>query len=303
MALAADDDLEAHRRLVAESRVAQRRARPADEYQACRSAVERLPSGPGAPACRRRLAYLEARRDADGSLTTWTRFVSARRGFHQDPESVRDRIEALPREGVVGAELALWLARDALGQGQPARALSFTEPWAQRPLPSILRQDLLGAHALALAGVGRDDEALAVQRQVQVVADGVRLTPVEEALLHRRRQHLAMGAWAVVLGFIGVSVPSLARRRSLPGLPVGLGLLAGIAIATWLLAEGWAEGAGLAIPYWLGGVGLVHLVASWSLPQASGVMLHALRGAAALASLGVFYLALHATQSLAWVGL
>jgi hypothetical protein len=261
----------AHQDAAAEAAEAERRADPEAAVRACEAAVEALPDGPRSAWCRERRAFLDARRDPDGGLDGWRGLELARRGGG-DRASQRAAILALVEgEGIgegVRREAFGWLADDAWTRlRDPAEAWRWSAPLValpDLPLEEMRRYRIL--HARILAGLGRWEEADAVEAEVLVLASGRRLSPVQVAQRDARRV-LATRAAEGVLGLFAVSAVARAvRRRRDPvgpgGVPlvVGWGSAAAIAVA-WEASNDalvLSIGAGLAGTFalaWLGGSG------------------------------------------------
>lgn len=230
LALAADDPL-------ARARAAQRAGDADGEVAACREIPDDL-------SCRERLTFLDARRDADGSLRTWTALERLRRTPSADRPA---QVEALAaQEGLpdaLRAELGLWLAREAMQAGDPATAIDRLTP-----LPASRERDALLAEARARRG----------EASVGVVADRVRGDAWRSQL--RTASAVVLGAWAMV------AVP-LARPGVRPwGLvPLVLGGLGCAAVA------GWADpAAGVAALWLIPGQALIFVVAAMAQPKLAG---------------------------------
>lgn len=227
LALADDDAL-------SRARAAQRVGDVEAEVAACRTI-------PDDAACRERLAYLDARRDADGSLSTWTELERLRRAPTDDRAA---RVEALrARAGLppaLVADLSLWLARDALARQDATTAAALLEP-----LPAGRDRDALLAEARARLG----------QPSEGVVADRVRRDA--------SRSRLRTGVTGVLVAWAAVAVP-LARTGVRPW---GLGpiVLAGLACAA---VAGWADpAAGRAALWLIPGQAAIFLLAAMAQPK------------------------------------
>lgn len=302
-----------HEALAAEAAAAETQNRWARARTACRAAIDADPTGPRALWCRRRLDFMDAREDPGGGFAAFTRLEALRReAIHGDPAAVRaGLLDLLGAEGVsptVRAGAVLWLADDALDRlDDPGLALSLTgAAYADRAvLPRSEHGRLVQLHARALAEAGRLDEARAVEDEIRVASGAPRPTVVEGIAREQGRAREARVAWGALGVFAVLAAPSAARGvRGLPR-PDGLVLLAGTLLATWAIAEAWAEGAGAALPWMAPGLALVHLT---SLAARAGLaperrVLRVLVSVAAVpATLAVGYLALLHTDTLPWIG-
>lgn len=306
------DAVARHRALAAQATAAERAGDAATAVAACTAALELLPDGPRALHCADRLAWLEARRDADGGFAGWGALDRVRKGYGEVDDGTRREavLALLAGEGLseaTRAEAALWLAADALDRLEdPELALASTrEVHARRDdLEDALRTRAVLLHAGALARLGRLDEALEVEREVRVVAAAPRLTPVEVEARRQRREGLAALAWGVVAAFALVATPLAALGLRRPRAPVGLVPLLLLCGLTWLLVDLRDETAGAGLPAMTGGFVLLHVVAALARGAAEARWLRALLAAlAASATVAVGWLALYATNTLGWVGL
>lgn len=300
--------------LLGEALDAARRGDPAAEHLACAQIVAAGPHD----RCARRLAWLDARRDGEGSLTLLARLEQVRlRWRDQPPEVSRAEVEAVFDQappGALRADAGIWLARDALGRlNDPDLTLTHTRPLLDvdlaqgAPLDPTerdrLRRQAVGLHSRALAKLNRTEEAVRVEAEIRVPSQAPRLSPVEQIARERRLGQVASLAWGAVGTFLLVALPVAVRARRIPqGLPLGLIPLWIGCGGTWFLAESWAAGAGAALPWMTGGLTAIHLVsfAALSRPRVGAPVIRLL---SALASLAVVFLALYRTQTLAWVGL
>jgi hypothetical protein len=307
---------DAHLDLFREARDAETELRFDDAVQACAEALEVLPDGPRAPTCERRLSFLEARRDADGSFASWTLLQDVRgRARTEDRSLLRDELRRVyGREAVsevVRAELEVWLARDALDRlDDPTQALPYTRSMyaeVDRLDEPRLRQQAVQLHATTLARLGRVDEAHAVEQDIRIPSTAPRPTPVQQVVRNRWQAAAAVGCALVVGVFVLVGLPLSWRGWSARPRPLPTGVIA-IGVGTGgagLLAAGWATGAGSAVPWMLAAFLAIHLVSAGALhawrrwpPGRAG-----LRVLAAAATLATGYLALYGTGTLSWVGL
>lgn len=233
IALAADDPL-------ATARAAQRAGDPAAEAAACAQVVDEGDNARGVAACSRRLAWLEARRDDDGTWTGLVLLEAARRG-DAPPAS----IEALPDQPgispMVVLDAELWVARQDLYAGEvDATVARTTRLWAAvEATPAAPGwREIAALHAKALARAGRMDEADAVEA---LLADRRSARPregvTEERVRRRWRRVLLAARLAVGLG-VAASLPFAWRARRARGRHEGLMAL-------------WVVGGGLGVLAWM----------------------------------------------------
>lgn len=306
------DALARHRDLEAAATTAERAGHAGEAVRLCTEAIAALPDGPRARRCAERVAYLEARRDADGSFAGWDALAAVRKTYgDQAPEARRSAVVALlAREGLSEAtrsEAALWLAADDLDRRRdPAAALAASTPVydARTALDEATRLRAVLLQATALAKLGRFDEASAVEEEVRVAAAWPRATPVQA---EARRQRLAFGvpvAWGL-MGLFGLAaLPLAARGLRRPSVPWGLLPLLLLTGLTWLLVYQRDDAADEAFPAMTAGFVVVHALTAVARPATGSAALRGLLAAlSALATGAVAYLALHATNTLAWVGL
>lgn len=254
--------------------------------------------------CQRRLRWLQARQDTDGTFTALTTLSRVRRDYTRQPrqEAIAE-LDAAYRSpqtaAAVQLETGLWLARELLDkQARADRALSYTTPlYAAYPE----NRALTDLHARSLASVGRTAEA----RSVDAAAAPIRSSnPVEGLpllLRQQRRDRLQKASLAVVAVFFVTATPlALQGRRQarLVGLAPLLGATAGFALIAGLRDA-------TVLPTFLGiafSMSVIHLLSSSATAAVT-------RGRAAIgilagfASLAAGYLALHQTNQLGSIGL
>ncbi len=306
----ADDVVTRHQDLAAASTRAELDHDYAAALKACTEALTLLPEGPRSERCRARVTHLALRQDADGSWQGWRELETIRAAYGRVDDSARRAqvIALLSQEGVADAtraEAALWLAADSLERRQDAtEALAATTPvYADRSrLEPAQRTRAVMLHAAALAKLGRVDEALQVEDEVRVASAAPRLTPVEREARRQQQQAMVGVAWGAVALFAGVAAPRAARSRPLR-VPAGLGLVLGLGVLTALLVNLRDDSAGAALPAMGLGFGLIHLVAAPARAGAPAPVRALLTVLGVAATLAVAYLALHATNTLGWVGL
>ena len=102
-----------------DARAAERAGDHAGEHAACAALLAESAAGTGAEACRRRVTWLNARRDADGSFASLEALQAVRRDRRTLQSDVAwDRVEAIAEAPTAPArvrdEAALWLGREAL---------------------------------------------------------------------------------------------------------------------------------------------------------------------------------------------
>lgn len=312
LALAAADDTDARaRHLDLAARAHQAEAAGAYDVaaRACAAAIEADASGPRAARCARRVAWLDARRDDDGTLRTFEAFDALRREQrHRDPDAVRTEVLALAgAEGATSttlAEIAHWLAQDALlrrGDAESARATLSSWHARRDELPSNLSATITQAYAVALAQLGRMDEANAVESDIRIPTRAPRPTLVQQEARRQRNDGRRKAAWAALAVF-GVAAAPAGWRAGKPRVPWrGLTMLMLLAAGTALIAEGWADGAAAAVPWMLTSFILIHLIASHAV-RGAGLWHPALRALAAIATGAAAWLALDHTATLEWIG-
>ena len=311
LAFAAPRDL--HQERFEAARAAETDGRFDDAVADCRQAVAAAPTGPRTPNCQRRIAFLEARRDLDGTFRTWSALESVRRRWRTDDQGVlAAEVDALrPSALAVRAEVAIWIARDALSRrDDPAAALAATDlvyaDSAAFVAENALWRQVVELRAVSLARLGQVDAAREVEAAVKFEAPGAeRPTAVDQVVLARRREVLAWFSWASVLLFGSAGLPLAVRGLRLRPVPRGLVPVGVAGIGTWLVATGWDSSAAVGVPRMIAGLAGVHIVSLGALlalrerPRVQWAM----RLAAALASVAVGYLALWSTGTLPWVGL
>lgn len=293
--------------LLRRARAAESAGDPAAAVVACEELVARWPDEPRAATCARRLAILARRRDADGSLRAWTELEDVRLRRAELGDAARARVEALwaapGTPEVVRAEAAAWLAREELA-ADPAQVLVHTDPWRDRDVPDEpeLTRRLRQLAAEALATLGRDDEARALQERVRVAVGPTsgRATPVDAILRDRRQRQGAWAAGASVAAFLALAAPGI---RELKGLsPWGLAPLSLATLGAAALCWAWSWRVAVAVLASGPALAAVHALAAGGLRRATGARRGALRIAAGAASAGVLYGALWAAGELAWLG-
>lgn len=299
------DPLGRHQELYRAARSAESARNYPEAVSACEEAVAISPTGPRAATCRARLAWLEARRDADGTWASLAELQAVREAYRSlAPGEGARRVRALrDRPGVaelVWVDAGLWLGRDALDRGDPAEALAITEPIVARH-HGELRRSAVGVHTLALAAAGRLDEALVAEQEIRVAPPGVRDTPIEQQVRARTERRWATASAVAVGAFAVVAAPLAWIGRHRDGRPWGL-VPIGVAVGgAWAIGEGWTEGAAAAAPYLLLGFSAIYLIAGPALQATDARWRPVVRALAALATLGVAVLAFYATNTLDWV--
>jgi hypothetical protein len=289
----AEGPVERQERAAAAAMLAEREARPADAVAACQEAIAALPEGPAAARCGRRVAWLEARRDPDGTWSAWIALEAARRT--PDRAAARALVDALrAREQIseaVALEAALWVADDALRRGSGAEAVSVLSSWYERRLSfeEDAREAVAQTYSRALAMAGRVEEARAAEAEVRVATAAPRPTPVDAVVAARWRADGEVAARSGLVGFAAVALARAAWVRGPAGPPWGAVPLVVLAAAVWALAEAWEAGAGRPVPGMTAALVGVHLLA-WAGRAGHGAAGWALSAAAAVASGAVGWL-------------
>lgn len=299
--------------LLEASRQAGREGRPADEAAACEALLDHPDaSARGRRTCTARLAWLDARRDADGSLASLATLEALRRGSAgaagEGEARARALLEAPGTAPRVRREARLWLARRLDAEhDDPAGVLALTEPVLAELDAAEPADQLLGElHVTALARLGREPEA----RAAQALLDRPRSATPQEGLAlvlrEQRRDRLDRASGAVLGLFAVLSVPltGLALRRRRLARPRGLVTWAACLLATLALVGAWDRsvlpglmGLGLALA-------LVQVLALGLLTASPpGPLRGAARLLAALAALACLWLGLHAADLLGYLGL
>jgi hypothetical protein len=271
----AGDDAEA---LLAASRRSEREQRWADAVAACETLVATYPDVPEARTCAGHLAAWRARQDPDGTYTSLATLEAVRR--RQRPEDALEpwvSDEGVPR--VLRAEAASLRARRALDRGDTAAATAAVAPWLEvdvgDPQVSAVARSV-DTEARALDGPTPEAGTAAAHRWWRAVRTAT------------DRVALAGGAGSLLI--LG---PPAARGFRRSTRPWGLLILAGAALGAWVVAEGWEEGGGRAVPPMFAGLALVHVLAVWALgPPKGAAVAVALRGAALVGTLATVWLAL-----------
>lgn len=179
-----------------------------------------------------RLAWLDARRDADGRLDGLTRLEQARR--EPDPDRRRAMVEALAAEPhaspTLTAEIALWRGQDAFDRGDASatvRVLEDLETVPEDLAPAIGALDGRARVALGLpVPPGPAADAAARARRVT----GIRAACVA-----------TIGGFALVAGALGIRGIAESRRaaRAWRLRPGGLGPLALGMVGSFGIAAAW----------------------------------------------------------------
>ena len=262
-------------------------------------------------------------------LTPSEQLESARQLAGTDREAARALVLEVAEGGeddVTRWDARLWMASDALRAGEGDAALRWTAPLWERVLADDLPPPASGhrrletrtadLHSRALASLGRTDDARTVDRTLQARdrkrtgsperveqpgAPSTELDRAAQAAQGRTRRALSGVSWGVLALFLLGAAP--AARRGLAGgsRPWGAVVVAAFALLGCGLAEAWADGAGAAAPWMVGGFVVVHLVSAYA---GRGTERRALvGGGAALATVAVGFLALDHADTLGWVGL
>jgi hypothetical protein len=300
-----------------DARAAERAGDHAGEHAACTALLAGSTGGAGAEACRRRIAWLEARRDADGSFTSLDALQAVRRERRTlDAEVAWARVEAIAGAPSAPArvqdEAALWLGREALDRRDaPVLALSWTTPlWSrlapERGRPGGLRAQVADLHARALLGSGDEAGAAAVEAAARPVRSAVPREGLPLALRAQRREHARNGAWAGLAIFALAAGPPAARTWARPDRPRPRGLLPLLLVgvgAAGLVAL-WDTSLAPAVLLLVASLAGVHLVAAGALAGTRpGPLRMAQRGVAAMGTLAAAWLVADRLGLAAQVGL
>lgn len=261
---------------------------------ACGELVATWPDTTRAETCERRLAWLDRRRDADGGLAGFLVLEGARRAPEPDVASVEQVRAASATSSVLAAEAGAWLAERALREGEPERALALADPRDTVPDEErALALHLEQLRAEALARSGREAEARAEDPEI-----------ASAVLRDRRRRQAAVASGVVAAAFALTSAPFLPAWREIAhprGVwPIALGFAGAAAIGV-----AWEGGSADAAPWALAGALGVHALALPALHRLRDApwRRRTVRALAALATLGLAYLAGWWTETLGWVGL
>lgn len=259
LALAAEPDA-----LLAQAREAQGQNDPAGERAACDAVMAQAPAGHAArERCAARLAYLQARQDADGGLSAYARFLALRSDAEALPQ-IRAMYDDPSLPSALHQDLALWLARSS---GDPT---PYLDGWT-----------------------GADGAQAAARRQL--------LSEPRRGERRRRRDagaQLALGSAAL---FAVVAAPGAWRARAQRPKPVGLALLGAVGLGSALIAGLWEFKAAQAILGATVLLVPVHLLSLYGLLGGGRTL--PLRVLAGLAGLAVVYLVLWRMELLDRVGL
>ena len=286
-------------------REAQRARDFAGELAACEAVLDSGIRDRTWARCARRIPWLTARKDTDGSFSGLTALDRVRQQYTTQPrESAIAQVSAIfdaPRTAAtVRLEAGLWLAREHLDvQGDAEAALSITAPlWIEYPEDRALA-DL---HARSLATLGRTDEARAVEEAAHPIRSAEPQEGLPLLLRQQRRERLHHISLAVVAAYLIVSLPLALQGRQRIRL-AGLYPLLGI-IGAFALLAGLREPAVLPTFAWIGlALGLIHLLTSGASAAAAPRLRLILGILAGLASLAAGYLSLHQTHQLGSIGL
>lgn len=276
----------------------------AGELYACEAIVAAPERDRAWSRCQRRIPWLLARQDSDGTFTAMATLSRVRRDYTTQPRAealaeIDDAYSAPGTAAAVRLEAGLWLARELLdGQALPEEALRYTtELYADHPGDRALT-DL---HARALASVGRTGEALAVEEAAAPIRSALPVEGLPLLLRQQRRAQLQRASLAVVAGFLLLTAPLAfqgRRRIRLVGLLPLLGITAAFALIGGLRdASSLPAFAGVGLS-----LSLIHLLSS-------GATAAVTRGRAAigllagLASIAAGYLTLYQTSQLGSIGL
>jgi hypothetical protein len=259
----------------------------------------------GSGPAERRMAWLQARQDADGDWDGLEALDVSRRGG--GAESARVLVEDGGASELVRHEACLWLAGQHLDRDDPGLALTRTDSvWEGRlDLPRPVLGQLVLLRAAALSKMGRFDEAREVEAMLAIETTAVRPTETDRAERAARNQFVALISAAVVL-VLGLGLLPSAWRgwREQPRLrPWGLIPLVVLLGGTALLAEGRESGSARWWAPLMAGAVTVHLISAGA-GRGRGPWGQALVGGlAAIVTLALAWLSLWATQTLSTVGL
>lgn len=293
---AAASPIEEQRALVARARALESTGDPAGAVILWQEALRLDPAGPHGPQAAGRVAWLLARQDADGTFATLHALEAARRGDSDQAVAV---LGLAARPGVsltMRADVAVWRAVGLLAGGDAAGALAATDAvWHERAgLATETRALLVRHRAMALARLGRLEEATAVEAEILTVTDRARPGEAAKELVERRRARLGVVAWAV-LGAWGTAACLGAwwNRKHLRHLrPWGLVPLVLLLAGTGVLLEAWSEGLGRPAGALVAGCAAVHALTAGA-QAGAGRWVRLLLGLAAFAAtLGTGYLVL-----------
>ncbi|MFT5686740.1 MAG: hypothetical protein ACI8RZ_007697 [Myxococcota bacterium] len=276
----------------------------AGELSACTKILDAPARDRAWSRCQRRVPWLTARQDTDGSFAGMTSISEVRRSYTSQPRTEAiaeiDAVFASPQAATaVRLEAGLWLARELLdGQDRAEDALRYTTPlYTDHPDDRALT-DL---HARALATVGRTDEARAVEEAAAPIRSALPAEGLPFLLRQQRRDRLRDLSLTVLAIFLLPAAPlALQGRRRirliglipLLGLTAGFALIGGLRDPTSLSAFG---AVGLSL-------GLIHLLSSGA--SAAAPRTRPILGIlAGLASFAAGYLCLYQTNQLGSIGL
>ncbi|MEL6347918.1 MAG: hypothetical protein AAFV53_32730 [Myxococcota bacterium] len=209
----------------------------ADEQRACRLLVDDTPTSKAGQRCARRLKWLNARQDPDGSFESLDALTDLRSRFRDlDPEDARQRATQLFNDPSAAKqnqmEAGLWLAREALRRDAPEDALPVTQRlWADAENDlgeGLTRKEIADVHARTLLLTGDQDGAEAVEERADLLRSIRPQEGLPLLLREQRRRRLNAVAWCVLGGFALLILPTAAQGwRKTPRMrPVGLAPLA-----------------------------------------------------------------------------
>lgn len=300
-----------------DARAAERAGDHEGEHAACTALLTESAAGTGAEACRRRVTWLNARRDTDGSFASLEALQAVRRDRRTlQSDAAWDRVEAIAEAPTAPArvrdEAALWLGREALDRREDAMlALSWTTPLWDRLAPGPgrpggMRAQVADLHARALLGSGDADGASAVEAAARPLRSAVPREGLPLALRAQRRDRARTGAWAVLALFALAAGPPAARTWAHPDRPQPRGLAPLLIVglgATALLAL-WDATLAPALLLLVGALAGIHVISAGALVGTPpGPLRMAQRGVAALGTLATAWLVADGLGLAAQVGL
>ena len=143
----------------------------AEEYAICEKII--MEQGSRAGQCKRRIEYLDARRDTSGQFSCLQELRNIRQNYNQISaekrwQTVSTLFTSQQCAETLHTDCVIWIYREGLKTGTPQKALTTVGNYSPKTIKKQQEQELLDVKIEVLAAAGRWEEAKALEAQADL---------------------------------------------------------------------------------------------------------------------------------------